>query len=656
MTMDRPYPGTRPFQQTDHERFFGRTEAAKDLANLWQDNNLTVVVGPVASGKTSLLQAGVFTLVAGGRADVLPPGQVSYGSTFPLAALPEHNPYTLALLRTWSPGEAATRLVGLKVADFVRRHAQRHDRVILAVIDQAEDLIAEAGLRTTYRRRFLTELAEALAAEPRFHLMLVVREEALGVISDTLGSGARYRVEPLGRESAIEAVRCPVAGTGRTYAPEAAEKLVTDLQTSRIVSADGTERYVTDERVEAALLQVVCTRLWQSLPPTLEAITAREIRRYGDADAALAAHCGRVIAAVADDHDLSVSRLRSWLLRTFVTELGTRGTAYEGATHTARMANAVVRALEDRHLLSAKQRSGTRWYELLSDRLIEPLRQAADEPPPRPKPAGYLLAAQRALTVGEFDLAEQYGKATLQDAADADLRLRAEANSLLGNLAQEREKPAEAEARYRTAAQLYEAVNDTGAVALQLTAVGQTLLAQGRLAEAVAELRAAASRMPNDLIVQTELALALWQRGHGRAAVAVLTPVLGIDGANPEALRARGEILADLGDGRNALLDLDRVALKDRPAARAARGLAFAELGNHSAADEEIEDALAEAERNGSVLLYAARAAALRGDEASAEELAKRAVDAPDPPLSPPHRDLALRLIKSPDKRHELAT
>ena len=85
-------------------------------------------------------------------------------------------------------------------------------------------------------------------------------------------------------------------------------------------------------------------------------------------------HCGRVIACVADDHDLPASKLRSWLLMTFITELGTRGRV-RGHRSTAGMPNAVVRALEDRHLLSAELRSGSRWYELISDRLIEPLQK-----------------------------------------------------------------------------------------------------------------------------------------------------------------------------------------------------------------------------------------------------------------------------------------
>ena len=150
--------------------------------------------------------------------------------------------------------------------------------------------------------------------------------------------------------------------------------------------------------------------------------------------------------------------------------------------------------------------------------------------------------------------------------------------------------------------------------------------------------------MPADPIMQTDLGLALWELGDGQAAVAVLTKVLGVDGGNPVALRARGEILADLGEAPAAMLDLDRVTLKERPATQAARGLALAELGDRSGAYREIEDALADAPRNGPVLLYAARARALGGDELAAEELARRAADATDPVLPPHHREVALRI------------
>lgn len=640
-----PYLGPRPFQLTESGRFFGRKEDAATLAELWQANHLTIAHGPVGSGKTSLLHAGAFPLVTGKRWDVLPPGRLSYGSAFPFAALPEHNSFTLALLRSWSPGETAASLAGLTVHDFVRRRASRHGGLILAAIDQMEDLRTDSGLRRWQGRRFLRELAAAMHNEPRLHLLLIVREDSIDIVSAELGNGARYRVTGLTREHAIEAVEDPVTGTGRSFADEAAEKLVMDLQTSRFAAAGGYERTLTSSYVEPSLLQIVVTWLWKNLPADINTITTREVRAYGDADTALAAYWSRTIAAVADEHDLTAKRLRSWLLSNFVTELGARKSVDDGGGPTiAGMPNAVIRALMDRHLLSAEMHDGVRRYELLSPRLIEPLRQAVDERPPPAEPARYLQAAGQAMTLGELDLAEKYARLALRTSPDTDLRLRAETSSLLGNIAHEQGKPAKAEPRYREAASLFQAIGDTRAVARLLAAVGQTLLAQERYQEAVNELHAAVNRMPNDPAIQTELALALWQFGEGRAAVAVLTDVLGTDGGNLEALRARGEILADLGDARKAMLDLDRVVSHGGPSVRAARGLALAELGDQSAANQELDGVVDETTRNGTVLLYAARARELAGDKAAAQALANRAVDATDPALPPSHRDLALQL------------
>lgn len=644
---DGPYPGLRPFRQAEHDRFFGRGADAAAIAQLWQDNRLTVVTGPVASGKTSLLQAGVYPLMPSRRADILPPGRFTYGATFPFGALPGLNSYSLALLSSWSPDEIATRLAGLSVSDFVRRRTQRHDLTVFTSIDQVEDLLIDSSLgsRRAWRQQFLTELAQAIAREPRLHMLIVARGEAVDLISRTIGTGARYTVAPLTREAALEAVTAPAASTYRAFTEEAAEKLIADLQTSRIHPLEGGgERYVTDDLVAPSLLQIVCQQLWHDLPPRTALIDVQDVLSFGDTDKALAAYCGQTIAAVAAEHDLSASRLRSWLISTFITDLGTRGTVYEGVGTTVGMPNSAARGLVDRHLLTTELKAGLRWYELLNDRLIEPLRTGTDEPPVLLSPAHYLHAAERALTLGELELARRYAQQSQR--AQPDLRLRAEAQSLLGNLAYERDKPSEAQACYQDAASLFEASGDTGAAARQLAASGQMLLAQGLTAEAVTELRAAVTRMPHDLVMQTELALALWHLGEGRAAVAILTGVLGIDGGNTEALQARGEILADLGDARDAMMDLNRPDLHERPSTLAAQGLALAELGDHQAASRKIDDALSMAQRNGQVLLYAARVSALAGDEISSGELARRAVDATDPPLSPPHREMALRLIR----------
>jgi tetratricopeptide (TPR) repeat protein len=637
-----PYPGPRPFGQEDQSRYFGRADEVVVLANLWEINRLTFVVGKAGRGKTSLLDAGILPSLTSEKVTVLPVGRLSCGATFPFAALPPHNPYTLALLRSWAPGETATRLAGLTVQEFIGRQAGR--RPILAAIDPADELLADTGPRTAHRRRFLGELAEALKTTPRFHLLVAAREEAAGQMARAIGNGARFDVPKLTWLSALEAVTQPTARTGRSFGDGAAEKLLVDLQTVPTSPDGGTERDAADDRVEPALLQIACDHLWRSLPTDTEVITVRDVHRYGDVDTALAAYWGNVIAEVAEDHDISAKRLGSWLRSTFITERGARNKAYEGMTNTAGMSNALVRALEDRYVLTCRVQSGTRWYELLSDRLIEPLKRAPEVRPATVAPQAYLRGAEHALALGELDLAERHAKEIARLPLRGDARVHAEARALLGNIAFEREKPEEAEVRYREAAELFGTVSDTQATAHQLAAVGQTLVAQGRFAEAVNELYAAAGRIPNDLVVQVDLALALWQLGAGQAAVTVLTRALGIDGSNVAALQARGEILADLGEASEAMRDLDRVSLHGRPSTRAARGLALAELGDKSAARREIENAVAEARQNGPVLLYAARAFHESGDVSAARQYALQAADATDPPLSPQRREVARQL------------
>jgi tetratricopeptide (TPR) repeat protein len=161
----------------------------------------------------------------------------------------------------------------------------------------------------------------------------------------------------------------------------------------------------------------------------------------------------------------------------------------------------------------------------------------------------------------------------------------------------------------------------------------------------VDELRAAVGRVPNDLTVQTELGWTLWHLGQQRGAIAVLTGVLAIDGNAPEALRARGEFLADVGDAESALRDLDRVRRQQRPSARAARGLALATLHHRGSAEQEIDTARTEAPDSGPVLLYAARVAALGGNSVMAADLAHRALAATEPALPPHQHEAALRLL-----------
>jgi tetratricopeptide (TPR) repeat protein len=642
-TAGQPYPGTRSFLRSDAGRFFGRSADAAVVTEWWRNNRLTYLVGPAGRGKTSLLNAGMLPLLAGERADVLPVGSLSRGAAFPAVGLPTHNPYTLALLRSWDQDEMGLRLAGRGLPEFVRQLSS--DGVLFAAIDAADELIPESNsFRKTDRRNFLVELRQALDAQPQLHLLIVGRQEATKVIADVLGHGVKYELKALSHPGAIDAITRPLYRIGRSFTEDAAAELLRELQTSRIVSLDGQGQYIPDDRVEPALLQIACAWLWNALPSQIQRVDISEVRRYGDVDAALAERCGQVITQVADDHNLSPKKLASDLIAGFVTRLGARAEVEEGPADTAEIPNAAARALVDEHLLISWVRSSWRHYELMHDRLIDPLRRATVTPPPELTAEQRLGAAERALTIGEPNLADRHARAALRIGKGI---VRARAKSLLGNLAYDSGKLKDAETLYRESAQEYAAAGDGKAVAYQLAAIARTQLARGKAAEAVDQLHAAVVRQPNEPVLQTELADALWQDGQGTAAVAVLNDVLQMDGSDLAALRARGEILAYLGEAHRAIRDLDRVSPQGQPSIRAARGLALAELGDRLAARREIDDAVAEGQRNGPVLLYAARASALSGDDIAAHEFAQQAADATDPPLPSRYREVARQLADS---------
>lgn len=652
----QPYPGARPFGPAERDLFFGRSQDTRVLAEWWHDNRLTYLVGPAGRGKTSLLRAALLPLLAEEKNDVLPVGQFSVGVTFPSSALPDHNPYSLALLRTWSSGEPDTQLAGLTIREFIERRPGTGS--VFAAIDPVDELPAGASpfsneRRAQFRDQFLTELAAALEAHPRLHLLVAGREQAVAGVARRLGNGLPYKILPLTWQAAVEAVCGPMARIGRNIADGAAERLITDV----------VERYCAIEGIEPAILQLACAHLWDALPGGANPLTARHVRAYANVEQALADRARAVISEVADDHDLPARRLSAWLRNTFITELGTPDKQYQGPGGTGEMPNGVTRGFEDGHLLTLSFEAGAWWYRLLSDRLIEPIRQIADAERDhaamtRERRSGYLRAAERALAAGKLDLArrcamefERYAQDLLDASGEPVALPRAKVYdllgktySLLGNLAYESEKPQEAAERYKEAKEQYAAAGDNHAVGYQLAAIGRILQEQGNAAEAVTELDAAVSRIPNDPVLRVAYAMALWQLGESRAAVAQLNSALAMDGASNAALQARGEILAELGQAREAIRDLDRYSIMVQPTARAAHALALARLGESRAARKEIEDALALAERNGRVLLYAARAFALMGDKDAAQEHARQATLATDPPLSAAQREAARKL------------
>lgn len=647
----QPYVGLRAFRQQDRGLFFGREREAREIATLWQADRLTVLYGASGVGKTSLLHAGVLPFLGSDRVDVLPVGRIAPDPALLVTTAPVRSVYVLSLLSSWSAAPPA-ELADLTVRDYLDRRPARVDRYddpipTLISIDQAEEMFTGAPYRESDLEEFVAQLADALQAHTGLRLLLSMRQEYLASIvpfERVLGQGSRswFHLLPFRREAALEATRRPLEGTDRRFGENAAELLVDDLQTVTIHSEQGEKTVLRVSGVEPVQLQVVCSALWESLPPDVHEITADHVRLHANVDRFLAGFCRRMLREVAERHNVPEGSIRSWLKRTFITEHGTRGTAYEGLHQTSGMPNAVVRSLEDCHILKAEYRAGARWYELQHDRLIAAIRHT--------DPETFLQAARTALSRAQWTHARELTEDAVRTAEFDDLGVRAEAEAIFGDVSVGTGDPETAWRRYDAAAEMFAVLQRADGVGRVLAAKGRLSLSLGDYSTAVSALSAAVARVPSDMSAQTALAQALWHVGQPRSALIVLNGALAVGGdALLDALALRGVILADLDQPVAALRDLDLVRQHQQPATLAARALALALAGRFDAAEQEAADAIANAGSNGPVLLRAARIRVILGNAVAGADLAARAIRADDPALPEHLREQARRLLPQPD-------
>jgi len=637
-----PYRGLSSFGPDEAAAFFGRADESSELRRLWQAHRVTVLYGPAGSGKTSLLAAGVIASLIPTAVDHLAIGVVGTDSTLPRASLLPHNPLTLALLSSWSPAEPPTRLASLTVGQFLRRRPAQFDRYghalpVLACIDQAEDLFTGDP---AYSRPLMEELWEALSGDDCLHLLLSVREDHLSDLAacselSDFGEVARLRLGPLTPSHAVAAASQPAQHAGRAFAPGAAEALIDELR-----GVPGTAETASLTPVEPALLQVVCADLWAAGPAGQQFITIDDVRPSA-VDQALADFAGQVLSQTADEYGVAPAELHAWIRITFDVGVAVA----EGAIQTAGMPNAVVRRLQDWHLLRAEWIVGVRTFRLQHDRLAVPVRNAVVTAVVPFDPARSLQAAQRALRETDFLRAERHASKAAASGQEIELRVRAEATSVLGNIKYAQGSMEAAAADYRQAAALFDVLHDTEMVGLELAAIGRVDTARGRYLEAIDAMQSAVDRIPVDLGTQTALAQSLWEMGKDKSAISILDGVLGASGDTPEALRLRAEIFATRGNTAAAQRDRKLAAASLTPRTRAARALAIAAARELHAATREIEMAVDDAPDDGPVLLYAAQVQILRGDQTAAADMTRRALAAQHPPLARDQREQASHLL-----------
>jgi len=629
--------------------------------NRWISERVTVLHGPVAIGKTSLLNAGVLPLLSQQtNIDLLPVG----GLGLPSAVQPSHNSYSITLLSHWGRFEE-TSAIDMPISDFLlARSAALPEsggpQTILAAIDHFEELFTAFPAHQSERDDFIDQIATALRNVPALRLLIVINDEHLASLVSyerrISPFPPRYiRLGALIPEGALAAITRPLSGTGRSFGPGVAEELVDKLSIVKYTDIAGDSASLHDDEIQPLFLQIICTDIWSSLETSTELITTSHLRAFGDVDRALVRYYDSAIRAVQLETDESEKRLRAWIESNFITEHGTRGTACRGLMTTAGMPNRVADAFAEAHIIATEYRARSTWYQLSHDRMIAPIQEAnrawrtahglgAPLPPSPVTPDELVSAAESALAEGNFPAARRFAAKVIEHHRESgDPRRLGYALTLRASIASTEGDFRKADQYLQEALSEFTLLQDQELIARTLSALADVSFAAGDYGKAEQLQREAVERLPTYVDAMIGLGYAKWYAGSLADAEATFALALGRNARAARASGGRGQVLAELAEYDSALANLDPALDSVLPPeeevdVRSARALALTGLGRAEEADRELAVARRQAPDRARTHRRAGTIAALRKQNALAIAEFQLALEA-KPPLPPWDKD-----------------
>ncbi|MCD4738844.1 MAG: hypothetical protein K8R89_06255 [Anaerolineae bacterium] len=380
-----PYVGPRPYQRADRRNFYGRNREARDLLALILAERVVLFYAPSGAGKTSLLNAKILPALEAEAFDLLPVARVANDLPPGVKDEPIENIFIFSLLLDLAGEDLPLqRLQAHTLASFLQEfYPETEYPYPLLIVDQFEELFTAHRHRWQDAQGFFLQVQAALKAIPSLGIIFAMREDYVAEVDPYAPLlprrlRARFRMGRLGATGALEVVAKPAQNAGVPFAEGVAEQLVDDLRRSKVQCyGRGEEVEVLGPFVEPVQLQVVCQRLWDNLPEQEDQLIQwEEVEEYGNIDRALVGFYADAVAQVIVETPVRERELRRWATKQLIAPMQTRGLALRGPEETVGLPNAAVDILAARHLIHSDVRAGARWYELVHDRLIDPILQS----------------------------------------------------------------------------------------------------------------------------------------------------------------------------------------------------------------------------------------------------------------------------------------
>lgn len=296
-----PYVGLDPFDETNQDRFFGRQRLVdRFLVERLQQRHMIVLLGPNASGKTSVLRAGLIP--------ALKKGAIAGSERWRYLPflLPGTDPLTMLAHLLDSDQDAASlerHRVGMLANErYLLENLSRSDgKTAVVLIDQLEELFLQAP--EAEQRAFINNVLQ-LVAEGKHYVLTALRSEFESQIprypelQAAFELGTRIQLLPMTAAELREAIERPAEQIGLKFETGLVDRLIEDL---------------LGEPAALPLLQFTLLRLWEQREHNR--ITWKAYHTVGSGRIALARSADAVYQSFTREERLTARRLLLQLAR-----------------------------------------------------------------------------------------------------------------------------------------------------------------------------------------------------------------------------------------------------------------------------------------------------------------------------------------------------
>jgi WD40 repeat protein len=389
MSSPNPYIGPRSFEQ--NETIYGRDRELRQLTDRLISERIVLLHAPSGAGKTSLIQAGLIPRIQTEGFFVYPIVRVhlehsdeQIGDTQGEGR--QFNRYifsTLLSLEERYPVKdrvKQSRLARMSLQNYLayRSIEDQREGPELIVFDQFEEILTIDPFDREAKKAFFSHIGAVLKNRNRWALFSM-RSDYVGALEPYVRSVPTYfantfHLDLLGVKASLDAIQKPALKYGVTFTDATAQKLVDDLRRVQVQFPDGSVDTQLGNYIEPVQLQVVCFRVWDAKRADDMVIDETDLASVGDVNYSLAEYYATSVARVAEATGESERSIREWFNTKLISPDGVRSQARLGAETCEGLPVAVVRQLENTHLIRGEKRTGQIWVELSHDRLIGPVR------------------------------------------------------------------------------------------------------------------------------------------------------------------------------------------------------------------------------------------------------------------------------------------